>query len=156
MPTLAQAEATLVGPAPTAGAGLVGGALASAGFDAAGETPVVALAPAISQALMACGITPADVTAPVDADLAGLSAATWPKFLDIAWLLLLEQAAGGLVGGTKRIQFEDYQHEAFGPADLAAMLTARRNYVRGRWGWGGAKVFAGTIQCGPPGEGSEF
>lgn len=150
--TLAQAEATLVGPAPTAGAGLVGGALASAGFVATGASPVVALAPAISQALMACGITPADVTAPTTADFEALSAANWPKFLDIASLLLLEQTALGFAGRVKSEQWEDYRKEVFGPAELAS----RREWVRRRWGYGGAKLFAGTLEAGTGAAGGEF
>jgi hypothetical protein len=146
--TLAQAEATLVGPAPTAGAGLVGLALAATGLDATGESPVVALAPAISAALFACGVTPADLTAPTDADLASLTATTWPKFLDVASLLLLEQSAAGFVGGVKRIKFEDYEKEYFASADLNSLITTRRDWVRRRWGYGGGTITAGSVDYG--------
>ena len=146
--TLAQAEATLVGAAPDAGAGLVGATLATVGFAATGESPVASLAPAISQALMACGVTPADVTAPADSDLARLSAANWPKFLDIAWLLLLEQASGSFVGGVKRIKWEDYEKEYREPADLSDMIEARRRWVRLRWGYGAGRISVGSIDLG--------
>jgi hypothetical protein len=142
--TLTQAEATLVGPPPTAGAGLVGAALAAAGFVATGASPVAALAPAISAALMACRITPADVTAPADADLARLPAADWPKFLDIASLLLLEQAAGSFVGQAKSIRWEDYQKEVFGPEPLAD----RREQLKRKWGYGAGRLFPGSVDTG--------
>jgi hypothetical protein len=134
MPTLTQAESALVGPPPTAGAGLVGGVLASIGFIAIGASPVAALAPAISAALMACGVTPADVAAPSDADLAALPAASWPKFLDIASLLLLEQAAGASIGGVKSITWPDFSKEVFGAVDLNALLKDRRDMVKSKWG----------------------
>jgi hypothetical protein len=151
VPTLTQAEATLVGAPPTAGAGLVGQALAAAGFAAPGASPVAALAPAISAALLESGVTPADITAPTDADLARLSSANWFKFLDIASLLLLEQAAAGFIGRVKSIQWEDYNKELSGGSDLAALLSTRRDQVRRRWGYGAARMTAGSYRVGGAG-----
>jgi len=146
--TLAQAEATLVGPAPTAGAGLVGATLATTGLVATGDSPVAALAPAISAALIACGVTPADVTAPTDADLARLASLDWLKFLDIASLFLLEQSAAGFVGGVKKIRWDDYEKEYREPADFAALIQQRRDWVRRRWGYGGGRLTAGSVDLG--------
>ena len=146
MPTLAQAETVLVGPAPEAGAGLVGAVLARVGFDATGSSPVASLASPIGLALLACGVTPADVTAPDDDDLARLPIAAWPKFLDIASLLLLEAAATRSPGGgLKLIQWEDYRKEYFGPFDFSALLTQRRLLVLRLWGYGAPKLGSGTI-----------
>jgi hypothetical protein len=150
MPTLAQAEAALVGPAPAARAGLVGGLLAQVGYDATGASPVASLAVAISQALLACGVTPADVAAPADADLARLPAASWPKFLDVAALLLMETAALGTAGKLKTIQMQDYRKDYFGPADIAGLLKDRRELVRLRWGYGAGSLTAGTLQVRAP------
>lgn len=164
MPTLAQAETVLVGPAPAAGAGLVGAVLARVGFAATGESPVASLAPAIMTALIACGITPADVIAPDDDDLARLAKADWPKFLDIAALSLLEAAAlagtgAGPGGGLKSIQFEDYRKEVFGPGgsdDLLALLAARREAARRLWGYGSSRMRAGSFTIGSPPDCPEF
>jgi hypothetical protein len=142
--TLAQSEATLVGPHPNAGAGLVGLGLSAAGFDATGASPVAALAPAITQALLACGITPVDFVTPADVDTAQLTAATWPMFLDIASMLLLEQAAMGFASKVKSIKWEDYSKELFGPA----AMTSRRDDVRRRWGYGAARITVGSIDLG--------
>jgi hypothetical protein len=97
---------------------------------------------------MACGIAPADVAAPADADLAGLSGANWFKFLDIASLLLLEQTALGFVGGVKRISFDDYSKEYYEPADLAKIIESRRQAILIRWGYGGATITGGNIDLG--------
>lgn len=144
MPTRAQAEEALVGPAPTAGAGLVGLPLSFAGLDVTGASPIVALAPAISEALMECGVTPADVTAPSDADFASLTAANWPKFLAIASFLLLEQATPSFYGQVKSIQFEDFQKEYFGPV----AMSTREDRLRRRYGYGGGKLTAGYVDNG--------
>jgi hypothetical protein len=149
MPTLAQAETVLVGPAPDAGAGLVGAVLARVGYDVTGPSPVALLATPIAMGLLACDVTPLDVTAPNDGDLAKLAVGDWPKFLDIASLLLLESAAissavGG--GGVKMIQWEDYRKEYFPPFDFSKLLTERRSLVLRIWGYGAAKLGSGTIQ----------
>lgn len=150
MATLAQAEAALVGPAPTAGAGMVGGLLAQVGYVATGPSPVATLAPAISQALLFAGVTPVDVAAPTDDDVGRLTAATWPMFLDVAALLLIETAAMGMAGKLKTIQMQDYRKDFFGPADLAGLLKDRRDLVRLRWGFGAGSFTAGTLQVRAP------
>lgn len=146
MPTLAQAEAALVGPAPAAGAGLVGGLLAQVGYVATGASPVASLAPAISQALLVAGVVPDDVAAPDDDDFARLAAKDWPMFLDVAALLLLETAALGMAGTIKLIQWEDYRKEYFGPVDIAALIKERRELVRLKWGYGAGSLACGTLQ----------
>lgn len=147
MPTLAQAETVLVGPAPDAGAGLVGAVLARVGYHATGASPVASLGAPIGLALIACGVTPDDVTAPTDADLARLPIAQWAKFVDIASLLLLETAATSIAGGgIKAIQWEDFRKEYNPPFDFSKMIADRRSMVMRIWGYGAAKLGSGTIQ----------
>jgi hypothetical protein len=149
--TRAQAETVLVGAAPTAGAGLVGGLLARIGYVVTGASPVAGLSDAITEGLLACGITPADVTNPTDADLANLPASSWRKFRDIAELRLLELASGG--GGStsavKSIEFEDYSKDLSVATDEASsLLASKRAYVRMTWGYGGGKLTAGSVDYG--------
>ena len=156
MATLAQAETALVGPAPNAGAGQVGRLLLQAGFDATGTSPVAALAPAITGALVACGVTPDDPTAPSDNDMGKLASADWPKFLDIAGLLLMEVAVFSFTTRAQAEQWEDYRVQRYGTTDLAALLEARRKQVARLWGYGGAVLRAGLLRIRPKDTTPEF
>ncbi len=154
MPTRAQAETVLVGVAPDAGAGLVGGLLARIGYDATGESPVAALSDAIVEGLLFCDVTVDDVSAPDDDDMARLASTDWPKFRDIAELRLLEIAAGGAgatgtVGAVKSISWEDYKKEyASATAEASGILTTKRTHARNRWGYGCGTITAGSIDYG--------
>jgi hypothetical protein len=148
--TRAQAEAVLVGPAPTAGAGLVGGPLARIGYSVTGDSPVAALSDAIAEGLIECGVMPADVTDPTDADLANLPAGSWQKFRDIAEVRLLDLATGG--GGAsavKSITWEDFSKDLTTATDEAkALLATKRQHALRRWGYGAAGLRAGSFRVG--------
>jgi hypothetical protein len=150
MPTRAQAEAVLVGAAPDAGAGLVGGLLKRIGHDATGPSPVASLADAISEGLIECGVMPADPTNPTDADMASLPASAWPKFRDIAEIRLLDLASGGgAAGAAKSVSWEDFSKSVATPADEAkALLATKRMHALRRWGYGAASLRAGSYRVG--------
>lgn len=147
--TRAQAEAVLVGPATTAGAGLVGGLLKRIGYDATGASPVAALSDAITEGLLACGITPDDVTNPTDADLANLPASLWPKFRDVAEIRLLEIATGGGSAGVVTSEsWEDYS-KTTSAAEASTLLATKRTHALRVWGYGAARLSTGSFRIGP-------
>lgn len=146
MPSLAQAEAKLAARCQKY--------LEIAGLSAAGPGPVAILADPIAEALAACGVDPADPSAPADADLRRLPDRLWFKFLDVAELRLLESCAGPLSSVTAQ-QWGDYR-ESMSVAPLADALKAKREAVRAKWGFGTSPLSAGTLSVGRRGRRNEF